>query len=324
MKSVYQEGQRERAIQLLNDRNPVFYGGTGGRYFMQAKREFVLTDFSKNFFEPIKNEVIEYFSENRISWWGGINPTGHVLSSQIACLNHLFSLRKDKNAVMGILKTISTDFIDVMEIKTDKHFSGFIQFEAVSDNDYLNEGKSTRGSNCTSVDALIYAQHKDGSNWLIPVEWKYTEFYENLDKAKEGCKNNPENCKGKERQEIYTELINNSKQLKGDNHYCYYFEPFYQLMRQTLWAEQMIVNRDRETIKADSFLHVHVIPSQNADLLKKQYKCSGKEMETTWKDHLKNKEKYVIISPKSLLDNLDTVKYKDLISYLSIRYWNEP
>ena len=47
-------------------------------------------------------------------------------------------------------------------------------------------------------------------------------------------------------------------------------------------------------------------------------------METTWKDHLKNKEKYVIISPKSLLDNLDTVKYKDLISYLSIRYWNEP
>jgi len=47
--------------------------------------------------------------------------------------------------------------------------TAFIQFESVSDNDNLNEGVPNRGSNCTSVDALIYAVHKDGSNWLIPV-----------------------------------------------------------------------------------------------------------------------------------------------------------
>ena len=47
------------------------------------------------------------------------------------------------------------------------------------------------------------------------------------------------------------------------------------------------------------------------------------DMETTWKSHLKDKEKYVIISPKDLLINLDKEKYKDLLSYLNIRYWND-
>lgn len=321
MKSEYQEIQRTCAVKLIINRNPVFYGGVGGKLFMRSNRDFVLTDFNKNFFKEIVGEAIEYFSKNKVAWWGGKNPTGHVLSSQIACINHLYAIRNDKSAVLGLLKNISEDFLEVLEIKSDKYFSAFIQFESVSDNDYLNEGKSTRGSNCTSIDALIYAKHKDGTNWLIPIEWKFTEFYDNLDKAKEGCKTNPQNCKGKERKRRYTELINNSNQLISENHFCYYFEPFYQLMRQTLWAEQMIVNKEKETIKADHFLHIHVIPSDNADLLEKKYKCSGKNMKSTWTSHLKNDEKYVIISPKDFLSNLDSVKYKNLISYLNERYW---
>ena len=323
MKSEYQENQRKRVVGLINERNPLFYGGVGGQYFMSSKRDFVLTDFNKNFFAPIKDEVIKYFSKNEIAWWGGRKPTGHVLSSQIACVNHLFAIRYDKIAVLGLLQTISNDFIDVIEIETDKHLCGFIQFESVSDYDYLKENHSTRGSNCTSVDALIYAKHQNGSKWLIPIEWKFTEFYENMDKAKEGCNKNPENYKGKVRQERYTDLINNSTQLKGENHYCYYFEPFYQLMRQTLWAEQMIINKEKETIKADKFLHIHVIPSENKDLLNKAYKCSGFDMETTWRNHLKHSDKYVIISPKDFLSNLDQVKYKELNDYLNKRYWTE-
>ncbi len=322
MKSEYQENQRTRAVKLIQDKNPVFYDGVGGKLFIRTKRDFVLTDFNKNFYKDIKDEAIEYFSKNNVAWWGGKNPTGHVLSSQIACINHLYAIRNDKNAVLGLLKNVSADFIDVLEIKTDKYLSAFIQFESVSDNDYLNEGQSTRGSNCTSVDALIYAKHRDGTNWLIPIEWKFTEFYENLDKAKEGCKANHEKCKGKVRQERYTDLINNSNQLISEKHYCYYFEPFYQLMRQTLWAEQMVVNREKETIKADNYLHIHVIPSDNADLLEKKYKCSGENMKSTWTSHLIDKDKYVIISPKDFLSNLDSAKYKDLISYLNERYWN--
>ena len=171
---------------------------------------------------------------------------------------------------MTILKNVSNDFVDIFQINTDKYFPAYIQFEAVSDKDYLNEGQPTRGNNCTSVDALIYAKHKDDSKWVIPIEWKYTEFYNNQNKAIEGFKADPLNCKGEVRKKRYTDLINNSKQLINTDHSCFYFEPFYQLMRQTLWAEQMIKNKDLETIKADNYLHIHVIPSENKDLPQEQ------------------------------------------------------
>jgi len=318
MKTNYQEIQRSKAVKLLQDSNPCFYGAKGGQYFMRAPRPFVLTDGNMNLYQPIQKDVIEYFSINKISWWGGSKPTGHVLSSQIACLNHLFLIRNDKSAVLDILKNISTDFVDVIEIETDENPKGFIQFESVSINTDLREGIPTRGNNCTSIDALILAKHKDGSDWLIPIEWKYTEHYNNQDKSKEG----KDNSKGIERMWRYSDLIKNSSQLKSTANPCYYFEPFYQLMRQTLWAERMIANKITEKVKADNYLHVHVIPKDNAELLDKKYKCGGLDMETTWRSHLIDQSKYLIVSPDQLLSGIKTDKYKDLIAYLSVRYWN--
>lgn len=164
MASHYQETQRIKAVDLIRSKNSVFYGSQGGRKFMTKNRDFVLMENLKNFFEPIRTEVVEYFEENKVSWWGGKNPTGHTLSSQIACVNHLYQIRNDKTAVLSILKNISSDFKDVLPIVTDQFNPAFIQFESVSDNDHLNEGSPNRGSNCTSVDALIYAVHKNGVN----------------------------------------------------------------------------------------------------------------------------------------------------------------
>ena len=317
MKPNYKEDERAKAVKLILN-SQIFDNDKAGKSFMGKPRDFVLLDEMKNIFEPIRNDVLEYFSDNQISWWHGTKPTGHVLSSQIACLNHLFRIRNDARLVLEILKTISHDFVEVLEIKTDKQQAGFFQFEAISDKDHLNEGQPTRGSNCTSIDALMYAKHRDGSKWLIPIEWKYTEYYNNQNKAKEGF----ENCKGEERKSRYTQLINNSNQLVTENHFCYYFEPFYQLMRQTLWVEQMIKNKYQETLEASNYLHIHVIPSENKTLLEKIYKCSGKNMETTWKSMLKDPNKYRIVSPKELLGNsLNDSKYNKLKSYLMKRYW---
>lgn len=320
MTSKYQEKERAKAENLIKVGDSVFYGGKAGKFFMTKNRDFVLLDRKKNIYSPICADVIEYFRENNISWWGGKLPTGHVLSSQIACVNYLFNIRSDKSAVMAILRSISDDFQDVYPITTDKYLPAFIQFESVSDNDYLNEGKPTRGNNCTSIDALIFAQHNDGSKWLIPIEWKYTEFYSNQNKAIEGYKADPIDCKGEVRKRRYTDLINKSKQLKSFDHTCFYFEPFYQLMRQTLWAEQMVINNKRETLKAENYLHVHVIPPENGDLLNKVYKCSGLDMEHTWRNHLTDQSKYVIISPKKLLSGIDNEKYQNLLKYINGRY----
>lgn len=334
MPSKYQEAQRAMAVELIKSGSPVFYGDTGGGYYRNKRRDFVLRDSKKNLFAPIYDDVIQYFEKNGISWWGGKKPTGHVLSSQIACLNHLFQIRNDKSAVLTILENISTDFVDVYQIDTDKFLPAYIQFEAVSDYDYLNEGQSTRGSNCTSIDALIYAKHRNGEKWLIPIEWKYTEFYSNEDKSIEDSNKKSishakgDESKGKERLNRYCHnpkgrLIDESKYLKALEQYrgsVYFFEPFYQLMRQTLWAEQMLRNNEQETLKADNFIHLHVIPKNNVDLLKKVYKCSGLDMEKTWRKQLIDQSKYLIISPESLLKGVDSQRYKDLLAYLKIRY----
>ena len=59
---------------------------------MTKFRDFVLIENMNNLFAPIRTEVVEYFKENKVSWWGGRKPTGHALSSQIACVNHLYQI----------------------------------------------------------------------------------------------------------------------------------------------------------------------------------------------------------------------------------------
>ncbi|MDR1737552.1 MAG: hypothetical protein LBR66_01855 [Candidatus Symbiothrix sp.] len=335
--SKYQENERDTVPS-----KKCFNGDKFNGVYKGKPREFVLEKSENNFFDKeLCNKVIAYFKKNNISWWGGKKPTGHILSSQIACLNHLFPIRNDKNAVLAIAKMICEDFTEVLELKNDTDDTrAFISFEVVSDNDYLNECKEgknpTRGANCTSIDALILAKHKNGTVFLLPIEWKYTEFYNNTDKSTEDGKDHEKGSmgSGKERLCRYSNLITESEQLKTLPEYkssVYFFEPFYQLMRQTLWAEQMIAHKATETIKADDFIHVHVIPKENHDLLKddletnkwrKGYK-NGTEtgsLESIWKSCLKDKKKYKIISPEDLLSNLEKEKQEKLIAYLLERY----
>lgn len=319
--SEYQEKERKDA-PIRNCFNGDIFGGV----YKNQPRPFVLKNWENNFYQPILHEVQDYFTHNKISWWGGKSPTGHILSSQIACLNHLFFIREDKDAVLAVAKTICNDIVTVLPIPIDNYLSAFISFEAVSDNDLLNEGRPTRGSNCTSIDALILAKNNDGKIILIPMEWKYTEFYDNTDKSSQAS--------GIIRLNRYSKLINESSQLKlkktDYTSSIYFFEPFYQLMRQTLWAEQMIKHKANERVKADDFIHVHVIPKDNHDLLKDDMNTNKRRkgysnreipekfdsLEKTWKSVLKDSNKYKIITPEDLLSKID----KDLIDYLFKRY----
>ena len=148
-----------------------------------------------------------------------------------------------------------------------------------------------------------------------PIEWKYTEYYQNEDKSEE--------AKGQVRVGRYAALTDASLQLKSlDNYYgsVYYQEPFYQLMRQTLWAENMVKHNTAERLSAEDYLHIHVIPHENGDLLDKRYKVSGKGMEETWRDMLTDQSKYIIIDPATLFAPIAN-RYPDLAEYLQSRYW---
>ena len=320
--SRYKKSQYTRQEDLVNN-SDIFNGDKGNGYFMGKPRHFVLKDGMNNLYEPIRNDVLRYFKDNDISWWGGDKPSGHTLSSQIACLNHLFAIMGDKEAVLAMLNGVRDEFKEVLSVQCDVA-PQYIGFEVVSEEDPLNEKTSTRGSNCTSVDAFIYAKHKDDTIWLIPIEWKYTEHYANLDKSNEDRHGEEKgsNGKGQERVRRYSALTDASLQLKSlDSYYgsIYYQEPFYQLMRQTLWAEN-VVKLKEEKLKADNYMHIHVIPSANKDLLDKKYSVSGMGMEDTWRSMLSDQSKYIIVDPQELLEPIKD-KYPELVSYLRKRYW---
>jgi hypothetical protein len=214
-----------------------------------------------------------------------------------------------------------------LKINTDEYSPAYIQFESISDVDHLNEGIPTRGANCTSVGALIYAVHRGGKKYLIIIEWKYTEKYTDEDKSVEDRKGEPKGneLRGKERLKRYSKLIDDSmflKKLPSNKNSIYFYEPFYQLMRQTLWAEQMIQHKNDERIKAGDYIHVHIIPNENDELLYKRYKITKKPLRESWLDTLIYKEKYVIISPMDFIRTIDSNKYSDLLNYLKNRYWS--
>ncbi len=319
MSSKYQEDERKRQAALITE-SDLFEGAKVWGLYREKKRAFMLLDGDDNLYPAIKDDAKKYFTENKVSWWvEGKQPTGHLLSSQIACVNHLFAIRKDKDTVLSLLNHIAENkfaegdrFTEVLPISSDKD-KGFIAFEAISGYDHLNERSSIRGSDRTSIDALIYAKHTNGEKWIIPIEWMYTEHYSNEDKAK--------GSNGEIRRSRYNQLIKNSEQLKQSYTGLFYYEPFYQLMRQTLWAEQMVLSNNTESVKADNFIHLHVIPTANDKLLKKIYKPSSKDMEASWRDAISNQDKYKIIDNKFIIDYISTLpSYAKLGDYLSKRY----
>ncbi len=283
----------------------------------------ILEDGFCNLYPDIRNAVEQYFNENNITWWHGNKPTGNILSSQIACLNHLFPIRSDKAAILQILNSLTpnepfTDLIplgcDSVKGVADEH--SYISFEVTSSQKLGGERCRKRGSNCTSIDAACMAQQANGTPFLIFIEWKYVECYY--------TKNVGDGTSGLLRNDSYDALLRCCPYFKPEftnqPSDIFYHEPFYQLMRQTLLANQYITKNNPSM----HFWHLHGIPSGNYSLLG-DYKYSGHNLHDTWKNMLTNPNAYTIVSPSTLfapLTNIDT--YTPLIDYLSNRYWQNP
>ena len=275
-------------------------------YFDGEKRDFVLKDGKINLFSTLCEDCLEYFQKNNISWWGENRskhlPSGHLVSSQIHCLNHLFALRKDDVAIKAIIeKATGLKIKEVYPVPLDKD-GGFISFEFVCKNKtLLDEDYETRGANCTSIDALVFVQTTDGRNILIPIEWKYTETYQGKEATDKSLKR-------------YPKLIDSNSNLKKW-YDLYKTDPYYELMRQTLLIEQIINKKDVSGIEAVDFRHIMVIPNAHTEL--------KNAIEEKYIPTLKDESKFRIIDPQELLSPLrGNEKYKDLITYLEIRYWN--
>jgi len=274
----------------------------------------VLKDGSKNLFSSIYDDAINYFKIHDIAWWHmeaetSAAPTGNVMSSQIHCLNHLFGIRNNEEAIKAIL--LNATGIEFDSILPALDNDGLIAFEFTYNNkELLGEGDkgAQRGAFCTSIDAMIRAQ-KDEEIYLIPIEWKYTEAYEDQDLT----------CS--KRIQRYQHLIEESEQLKvptdGVPHSIYMKEPQYELMRQTLLVELMII-RSR---LAGHFIHIFVVPGKNEEL--------RQSVDDNYKPMLNNPDLFCSIDPCDLLKPLTIAPFindkhiSKMIDYLRTRYWDD-
>ncbi len=316
---VYKELQRKLQVQKLRYKHPELFNqdNGGGKFDKYDSLPFILLNGLNNLYSKIQSPVVPYFEKNDIAWWGDNEeyPTGHLLSSQMQCLNFLFALRNNKQAVLALAKLFDSEIDDVLET-IKEYATGYIAFEFVFENEKLlgeNDFGAKRGSKCTSIDAFIIALRK-GKKILIPLEWKYTETYLK-------CENkSTEPGKGKVRQNRYNHLIVKSSQLKTpvDFEDCiYYYEPFYELMRQTLLAEQMILQGI-----GDDILHIVVIPNENTDLLGSNYSFSKDDFQTTWRKSIVDQEKFKVIDSKEILQTIENLpNYTELANYITQRYY---
>ena len=113
-KTAYFYKERERQTKLLG--TDLFDGATGGGYCMTDEGrkpfDFILKpeDSVLNLYPSIREDVLQYFERYDIAWWRQYEdryfPTGQAHSSQINCLNHLFAIRKDEDAVLQMIKPV--------------------------------------------------------------------------------------------------------------------------------------------------------------------------------------------------------------------------
>ncbi|MFH1003964.1 MAG: hypothetical protein V1781_00455 [Bacteroidota bacterium] len=306
-------------------------GDPGRGLFFDIPREFVLMRPELNLMEGIREEAEKYFNDNGIPFWNtgakrpkGVNkPTGHMLSSQVACINHLLFFQHHQDIATAILKGIDNNVKTALRLDNDKPDHGFVSLEVIGkEPHYLNERNHSRGANATSIDAAMLAEMNDGTRKIFFIEWKYVEEYKG-DKSKfieEG---------GDKRKATYLPLLQREdcpiivSKLNDTFIEGIFYEPFYQLMRQTLLAHEMTKAKD---FGATDYIHLHLIPTNNKELkLENTSKgiLKGATLEETWKNLLKSPAKYKAIGPKDFLEPARHIpNAATAIKYLEQRYWN--
>jgi hypothetical protein len=278
--------------------------------------------------ENIREDALEYFSTKGIYWHKNSMennpetiPEGDMLSSQVSCVNHLFLLRQNQDYASAILNHIDNRIVSAEIVRDGYGNDGYLEFESngtKSNDNPLKEKspKRKRGEKSTSVDAVMVGKKDDGGNILVLIEWKYTEDYtKNYDNK---CK-----CKYIEGYHDYHLLFKDEKCpiYRVENFKDLYFDPFYQLMRQTLLGWKMA---EANECGCNEYIHLHIIPKDNLkiqEITSPNLKSEGKDMSIVWKNFLKEPFRYKVLSPEELLYPLKKDKnLTNFFEYLKERY----
>ncbi len=222
----------------------------------------------ENLFPGIRGEggAVDFFSRRGIKLWkssrSGDNsksdgPTRNMASSQVACVNFLLPLADMPGALLSVLRSLDDDVVDVANICHEGHASP-VEFEWIGLGQSL-EGGRTRGSQNTSIDAFLIAETRTGKRRAYLLEWKYVEQYLSASPDFKG-----EGTAGDTRRLRYTKRYRASfssfDPATAPDLDDFFYEPFYQIMRQRLLADRMVRKRE---LGIDEAKVVVVVPEQN-------------------------------------------------------------
>ena len=213
--------------------------------------------------EPsIREAAADYFGRlHQITWH---RHAAHGLSSLSCCLNFLMPLATRPDLLSRVIGDALGITPPEMLVVEEGAFGQdwFVGFEWIGRQDYLNEaaanGARTRGANATSTDAIVRFRHEGRVETLL-IEWKYTERYG----APLDPKGNP--TRVRRYQDLAFAPDGPIKNDLGLTVADFFWEPFYQLLRQQMLASRMQATREDDT---DRVRVLHISPSGNRDLHK--------------------------------------------------------
>lgn len=275
----------------------------------------------ENLYGGIREKAQQYFNENKISWHNGKGemPSNHLCSSQVCCVNFLFPFSDKPDLLKTLLLPFFSDIKKMLPVEAER----FISFEWIGESDYLGEAavkgrvKRSRGSLFTSADAMIRFEKNDGRKQSVLIEWKYTESYSGQCIA--------ESRSGTDRTKLYQDRFNKPTckiDKKKAAYEAYFYEPFYQLLRQQLLAQEMEAANESG---ADIVTVLHIAPAANLDFKKvtsKELASLGASPVEIWQKVVME-ERFKSVSTEELFGNMSgsiVSELSDWVEYIKARY----
>lgn len=314
--------------------------------YNRIPRPFCLADghSDENLCDLFRDEAIAYFRRRSISWHDGLLagegeggrglPSNHLFCSQSACVNALWPMTRDPELLARAFSPFLPEIHRILPFEGDGPLpdgtTPFLAFEWIGQDNYLAEkGWGTRGANATSADFAFRFQRYDGHTQLVLGEWKYTECY---------GKSMPDPATlNQTRLNTYREPFRRwAESRPGLPPYeTFFVEPFYQLMRLTLLAQETewAAQRGRGEMGAEVVSVVYISPKANRELSENfeaapTLKQFGNTIWSAWA-HIAPPERFLSVTTESFLTAVEQVAPAPLhrwTEYLLTRYgwWRQP
>lgn len=257
-----------------------------------------------------------FAEEPAIQWHQHAN---HGLSSQACCVNFLMPMtHKPELLARWIGHVLGIAPPEMMPVEQRAGREWYVAFEWIGDEDYLNEGGENgsrkRGANATASDAAVKFRVGDKTH-LILIEWKYTEQYRNhrLSEDRRGTRlkryqNIAFDPNGPIRSDLGLQLAD------------FFYEPFYQLLRQQMLAWH--VEHDPAS-GIDRARVLHLSPAGNRELhhvTAPRLREFGEDVFDAFAAVLVNREGFIGRTIEEAFAPLATWSDSDWYSWLQSRY----